>query len=214
MDELDRLLGEATGGNHVGSSAAPTMGNLKKVSYTHDAMIDLIIENPAIMQGDLAKAFGYTQAWVSNIIASDAFQARLAERRDELTDPSIRATIEERFKALVLRSFEIVQEKLARPAHLIPDNFALRTMELSTKALGYGASKEIVQAPQASATDHLAHLANRLIDLQSNVRKQHGEENIIEGEVVSGQVRRSEPLEGQSEERAIRADPGNPAAAA
>lgn len=172
---------------------------IKKVSYTHDAMIDLLIGNPAISQGELAREFGYTQAWVSNIIGSDAFQARLAARKEELVDPSIRATVDERFRGLVLRSMEVVQEKLAKPSHLIPDNLVLRSLELSTKALGYGASRESLPA-QPTAVDHLAHLANRLIDLRSNVMNggQNGEE-AIQGEfhkveIVPG----SKPPSGES----------------
>ena len=71
-----------------------------RVSYTHDAMIDAIIHNPTISQNQLAAHFGYTPGWVSQIIASDAFQARLAERTGELVDPTIRASVEDRFKAL------------------------------------------------------------------------------------------------------------------
>jgi hypothetical protein len=44
----------------------------------------------------------------------------------------------------------------------------LETIKISTKALGMGESKQTVEV---HGTDHLAQLANRLIDLQSNIRK-------------------------------------------
>ena len=57
------------------------MTDLKKISYTHDAIIDAIIASPGVSQGELAKEFGYTQTWLSIMIGSDAFQSRLTERK-------------------------------------------------------------------------------------------------------------------------------------
>lgn len=110
---------------------------IQKVRYTHDSMIDQIIGSPWISQNELAAHYGFTASWVSNIIASDAFQARLAERKNELVDPSIRATIEERFKALVLQSISVLQKKLEGP--LVSDELALGAVNVAAKALGYGA---------------------------------------------------------------------------
>lgn len=136
---------------------------LQKVRYTHDAMIDTLIERPEVSQGELAAMFGYTQSWVSIVMSSDAFQARLAERKAELVDPAIQATIEERFRAVTMQSLTILSEKLAKPAASVPDNLALRCAELGAKALAVGAAG----APQAprDGQDHLASLSNRLIDL-------------------------------------------------
>ncbi len=43
---------------------------LTKINYCHDAMIDMIIRDPHIKQGDLAKYFGYTQSWLSTAMAT------------------------------------------------------------------------------------------------------------------------------------------------
>ena len=136
-----------------------------KVRYTHDAMIDMIIADPCVTQNELAARFGYTAGWVSQIIASDAFQARLAERNGELVDPTIRATVEERFKGIVMRSLEILREKLDRPTHQIPDNLALRSIELSSRALGYGARDSQPAASQVSVEVHLENLGDNLTRL-------------------------------------------------
>lgn len=137
---------------------APTMGRLKKLSYTHDSMIDLVITNPGLSQQQIAAHFGYSPAWISNVMASDAFQARLAARREEVIDPVIRATMEERVKALVLRSIEVLQEKLEKPA--VSDTVALRAFELGAKAMGMGGNAP----PRATPVD-LDRLAERLISL-------------------------------------------------
>lgn len=115
---------------------------IKKINYSHDAMIDLIVANPGVSQGELARAFGYTEGWVSQVIASDAFQSRLAARKDELIDPTIRATIEERFKGLVYQSLAVLRRKLeTNPT----DDLVLRSVEIASKALGYGARGPLIQ---------------------------------------------------------------------
>lgn len=148
-------------------SHAPTMGKLKKVRYSHEALIDMIIQAPWLTQGQIAAAFGYSASWLSNILASDAFQAKMAARREEIVDPMIKASIEERFRALTIRSLEVLQEKLSKPA--VSDQVALRAAELGAKALGVGG-----HAPPRPADDggqRLEQLANRLLSLQSNVRE-------------------------------------------
>lgn len=113
-------------------------GAIQRVKYSHDAMIDLIIMNPAISQGEIAKAFGYTEPWVSRIFGSDAFQARLAQRKGDLVDPTLVASVEERLRAVASRSLDLVMEKLENPKLCTLDQ-AMKAVEVSTKALGYGA---------------------------------------------------------------------------
>lgn len=109
---------------------------LQKVSYSHDAMIDFIMVNPRATQIQIAEHFGYTKQWVSKLFCSDAFQARLAERRQELIDPTIVATVDEKLKTLANQSLDVLITKMENS-----NNFdqALKTAELATKALGYGA---------------------------------------------------------------------------
>jgi hypothetical protein len=170
MDALtDNLagLGEAGEGEETspGVRYAYQEGKaITKVRYSHDAMIDMIIANPWVSQNHLAQVFGYTPAWVSLVMSSDAFKERLAARKAELVDPALVASIEERFRAMVTRSLEVLQEKLSAPASVVPDNLALRAVELGAKALGLGgnAPPPPVQVP----SDHLDKLAQRLVALQ------------------------------------------------
>lgn len=126
-------------------TALNAAGGIARVRYTHDAMIDLMIANPMISQNAIAGHFGYSVGWCSRIINSDAFQARLAQRKADIVDPSLILSIEERLKGLASRSLDIVQEKLDQ----IPsfDN-AFKVLELSTKALGYGARQQNVAVQQ------------------------------------------------------------------
>lgn len=146
--------------------ATPRKNGIAKLRYSHEAMVDLIVQNPWISQNDLAAAFGYSPAWISCVLASDAFQTRLAARREEIVDPAIKATIEERFRALVIRSLEVLQTKLSQP--VVNDQVALRAAELGAKALGIGGH---AAPPPAPPGDRLQVLAERLIILQSNIRQ-------------------------------------------
>lgn len=115
---------------------ASAANSIARVKYTHDAMIDLIIANPMVGQGQIAQHFGYTQAWVSRVFNSDAFQARLAVRKADLVDPTILMSVEEKFRTLVNRSLDIFQEKLEATKSA---DLAMKGIEMATKALGYGA---------------------------------------------------------------------------
>ena len=118
----------------VGTESAA--GAIARVKYSHDAMIDLIIANPAVSQNQIAAHFGYSVPWVSRIYGSDAFQARLAERKAELIDPSIVESINSRLKGLAVQSLDILAEKLQATKNM---DAALKVADLTTKALGFGA---------------------------------------------------------------------------
>lgn len=89
-----------------------SLPSLANVRYTHDAIIDEILLNPSVSQGDLSRQFGFSQSWMSIVINSDAFQNALAERKAELVDPKITATINERLEAVAKRSLDKILERL------------------------------------------------------------------------------------------------------
>ena len=116
---------------------------LERVRYTHDAMIDIVIAKPDVTQNTLAEYFGYSVGWISRIFCSDAFQARLAQRRGEIVTPGLLSTFEERLKLLAANSIEMVLEKLEErdeEGKAIADiGTIFKALEISTKSLGYGA---------------------------------------------------------------------------
>jgi hypothetical protein len=142
----------------------PAAGAIAKVRYTHTDMIDFIISNPGVSQNEVARRYGYTPAWVSQVMSSDAWQSAMAARRGELIDPTLVATIDERFRALTNVSLDRLMQKLEAPQ--VSDQVVLRAVELGAKAMGVGGNA----APPAPPQDHLAQLANRLIALQAGVR--------------------------------------------
>tara|TARA_R110000868_G_scaffold304180_5_gene564714 strand:- start:64 stop:570 length:507 start_codon:yes stop_codon:yes gene_type:complete len=144
---------------------ARTMGVVAKLSYSHKDMIDVIIAQPGISQGELAARYGYSQSWICNVMASDAWKSALAARREEVLDPQLKLTVDERFRALTTRSLERLMEKLDAPQ--VSDQTVLRAVELGAKAMGVGGNA----APPAPTSDHLAELAQRLLSLQAAVRE-------------------------------------------
>lgn len=151
--------------------------SIAKLRYTHTDMIDCIIGNPGIHQNALAARYGFSASWVCQVMSSDAFQSALAARRAEIVDPALTATVDEKFRALTNRSLERLMEKLDAPQ--VSDQVVLRAVELGAKAMGVGGHAPAAAPP----ADHLAQLANRLLDLQSKVR------NEAQGVVIHGQAR-------------------------
>jgi len=128
-----------------------------RIRYTHQAMADMLIAEPSISQDALAATFGFTPGWVSQVVNSDGFQAYLESRREELIDPSIKLTIDERLRALAVQSTEILADSLALTRS--PD-LALQALNTSARALGYGAKQQnvnveahfVVALPEKAAT--------------------------------------------------------------
>lgn len=171
-DDLDGLLADAMKEAEPDKWPSGAARGVVKVRYSHAAMIDAIIANPIISQNQLAAMFDYTPGWVSQILSSDSFQAALLERTAEVVDPTLRATVQERFKALVTRSMAILMEKLDRPTSSIPDQLAIRSLELGTRALGYGARD--VSPPVTPVSMHL-HLENLGEGLTTLLRRKKAE---------------------------------------
>ncbi|CAM5998770.1 unnamed protein product [Sphagnum balticum] len=137
---------------------------LKRLNYSHDALINMIIANPGISQNQLAASIGYSASWISQVMSSDAFQAKLAARSAELIDPTLRQTVEDNLKGIMHRSLAILNEKLSASPEKVPDNLALRSLEVASRALGYGASQQTV-AVQVNVENHLEDLGSRLTKL-------------------------------------------------
>ena len=107
--------------------------SIKNISYSHDAMIDLILQQPTVTSGELASLFGYSQGWVTRILGSDSFQARLAQRKGALMDPLIARSLNDRLRAVAIRSMDVIEEKLAAEPSA---QYAMDALELATQGLG------------------------------------------------------------------------------
>lgn len=120
--------------------ANPNNPEIKKVSYSHDAVMDQLLANPMLTMKELATMFGFSAQWIRRVVNSDAFQARLAERKAQLIDPLITSSVEERMRAVVNLSLEILDEKLEATRD---PKLAIKSLEVCQRAAGYGAKTTV-----------------------------------------------------------------------
>ena len=89
------------------------MASIASARWHHDRIIDYILEAPtAPSQNEIGKVFGFTATWVSIMVNSDAFKNRLEERKGELTDPKIKASILERLDGLAKSALDKLIERV------------------------------------------------------------------------------------------------------
>jgi hypothetical protein len=58
------------------------MTGIQKVSIRHNEIMDYMMANPTMKGADVARYFGVTHSWLSQIIHSEAFQNLLKEKQD------------------------------------------------------------------------------------------------------------------------------------
>ena len=134
-----------------------------KAVYSHETLVQLIVDNPTWTHKQYAEYFGRTPSWFSAIIATDGFQAVLDPRRHEISDPSITATLEERFRGLMIRSMTVLQTKLE--SAVVKDETATKVMELGIKGLGLGQKDD----EKPKTIGGVAALAQKLMELAPDV---------------------------------------------
>jgi hypothetical protein len=106
-----------------------------KITYTHDAMVDLILQEPTVTNKELGELFGYSPGWVARVIASDAFVSRIAERKAQLIDPQITQSLNERLRGVAIHAVDIISQKLDAEQSA---GYAIDALGLATKAMGLG----------------------------------------------------------------------------
>lgn len=136
------------------------MPEIQKVRNIHDAIIDTMIAAPTLSQGELAKQFGYTQGWMSIILNSDSFRDALKRRREEIIDPKLLATVEDRLTAVANKAMERMLERLDLSSSSISNGELTKMVEVTTKGLGLGPQSRqpvlqqnlyVIPAPQRPA---------------------------------------------------------------
>jgi hypothetical protein len=148
--------------------AVASAADLPAVSgYSPTAMIDLIIANPDYTHAQYALHFGRTPGWFASVLASETFQLALDSRRGEIPDPAITASMDERFKALAMRSLFVIQAKLDKPD--VSDLIVLKAAEIGVKALGLGNAIPVAALPAPAGS--IDSLADRLVAALDKQRK-------------------------------------------
>ncbi len=125
------------------------MGTIASLSIRHEAIMDYLIIFPERSKKECADYFGVTPTWLSQIIHSDAFQARLRERQDTKFSTLV-LTLKEKMEAAGHRSVEKLAEALeaANPEEPEDRKFIASATDKVLARLGYGTARS-VQSPTA-----------------------------------------------------------------
>lgn len=83
-----------------------------QLTYTHKAMMDLILADPTMPIEDLAEHFGVTKAWAKKVTMSDAFQAVLDKRREEIINPIIVESATEKIRGLTNNTLDMLNSRV------------------------------------------------------------------------------------------------------
>jgi hypothetical protein len=106
---------------------------LKRLTPRHDAILAFVMANPRIKRGEVASYFGVTEAWLSTIINSDIFQARLAERTDQVFCETL-VPLKDKVEAIAHTALDNLAKVLEHD-QTAKTNFA--TAEMALKMAGF-----------------------------------------------------------------------------
>ena len=110
---------------------------LLRLSHCHEAVMNWMLLNPDRSLRECADHFGYTQSWLSTLIHSDIFQAKLAERQE-----GIRARIADSIPRKLRMAADIGVEKLATHLEKSEDpDFILDATDKLLHRLGYAPAR-------------------------------------------------------------------------
>lgn len=115
-----------------------TYPQIKKLSWWHESIIDWMLLNPQGRLADAAVHFTVTQAWLSIIVNSDLFRARLTIRRAEMAN-EVGSTVIEKLSGIAGQALESIAEKIEKEKTKIPLGELRETATMALEALGYGA---------------------------------------------------------------------------
>lgn len=123
---------------------------IKKMSISHEMILNWLILNPDKTQNECAEHFGVTAAWVSVLVNSDCFKARWAEKK-MFMDKQIPQLVEGQMADVVSRGLT----RLAEIIEASPDpEFVLNTTDKVLGRMGFGGKGASVQQINQNITNY------------------------------------------------------------
>ena len=153
-----------------------------RLSHRHEAVLVAMLANPDAKLGDIAALLGYTPAWLSTLIHTDAFQGELKRRQGELwTDASV--TIRDRLTGLAEAGLDVLGERLNQMD--TPTREVRETTQMALAGLGYSGGGGGAPSTQ---TINVLNVPSDVFD-RARSRVMEGRPaalDVIEGEVAGG----------------------------
>jgi hypothetical protein len=138
------------------SKALASLGELER------EMISYMLVNPGCRLKDISAYIGKPVGWIAVVQASEEWKIAFRGRRSEVTDRVVEQSVRERLEGITVMGLERLKEKLE--AEEVEDRTVLRAVEIGIKGMGIG------EEVRDSGVDHLAKLANRLVELQGKAQ--------------------------------------------
>ena len=110
---------------------------IDKIRSWHEAIVDFMLQNPHLNQGDCARHLNKTESWLSTLINTDLFREYKARRFGDHHDRVSHSVIE-RVSGLAGLSLEVLHERITAEREKIPLGIVKDSAELMLKSLGYG----------------------------------------------------------------------------
>ena len=111
---------------------------IAQVSYRHAAIVDYMLVNPDQNQNEIARALGFTPAWLSVIINSDAFKMYYESRREE-HNTGLHEKVVGKLYAIALDASDVILDALGEDE--VDARLALDAKDKALHRLGYGPSR-------------------------------------------------------------------------
>jgi hypothetical protein len=115
------------------------MAEIGKLSETHHQMLLWLLENPGKTLRDMSEHFNYSVPWLSQVINSNIFQARLKELQNS-SEICVIADIPAKLRGLTSMALDVVSQHVddaaKDPSSLIHREYVKTVAELGLKSLG------------------------------------------------------------------------------
>ena len=169
------------------------------VNYRHEAIADFMLTHPEMKKGEIAETLGFTQAWLSAVINSDAFIAYYEQRRLSYNAELHQQTVNKLYELAIASAdqlVDIVQAEGTDPRIIID------AKDKALQHLGYG-TKNGSQAPGGGNTTNIFVASPEgLKAARERMSQFHSQQS---AEVVDGEILSSGEGDGGSD---ISRDPG------
>lgn len=109
---------------------------LKDLNHRHEGIAHWLMANPDKNMGDCARALGYTQAWLSQVIHTDAFQAYYQRLLEDYVDDRVRP-LRDKINNIAHKACGALEDQLDTPEFIPPKDLA-SIADRALQRLGYG----------------------------------------------------------------------------
>jgi hypothetical protein len=161
----------------------------RKLSHKHEAILQAVLSNPEAKLKTIAQHFNVSQSWLSCVIHSDAFQARMAECKEEIFHASL-LPIKHRVETVAGLALDRLTEGLE--LNTLSAEETRKTAEMSLRALGFGAKESKPPGPLLAVGVNLTVDSALLAEARSRVGQKVYQ--LLENSEAS---EAQEPLEGE-----------------